>query len=209
MKDKNPLVFKKLPQDMMKKLATRGVSGGDFQHGTTELDLVDALTSYEAQIARCSPKNVGTKKQLSLFERISESPLRGNYVLGISSFPSDMRAKYLAIQIMARATTAWYKKHKPGVSPPLWHRVFGGLGDPLRDAKNNKETPSMLIISNINETSSAYKLEKVRDLLEMYNDIPRIVVSSGEDPLTFFGNRLHFPVAGGIYLGPPDRITEL
>jgi hypothetical protein len=65
-----------------------------------------------------------------------------------------------------------------------------------------------LIISNINETSTPHKLEKVRDILEKYSECPRIVVMSGSDPLTFFGTKLFYQINAGILLGPPNRITE-
>lgn len=202
------ITLKKLPPEAMTKLRARGVSGGDFIFSKKEkIDVEDALVKYQVDIPRVQQKNVGTGKQFKILEKVFENPLRGHYVLGISSFPSDQWAKYLAIELMHRAFKQWQHKHRPGVQPPMWHRVFGGLGDPLRDSPNEKL--SMLIISNINEVSTPHKIEKVRDLLERYNEIPRIVVMSGEDPLTFFGNRLHYQINAGIFLGPPNRITEV
>lgn len=206
-----PLTITRLPQEMVRKLKGRGVSGGDFSYSKEEIDLHEALVKYTSEIPRVAPKTVGGAKQYKVLEKVMENPLRGHYVIGISSFPSDQLAKQLAISIMAKATLAWHKKHKPGTSTPLWHRVMGGLGDPLRDIKPGvvAEKPSMLIISNINENSTPHKLEKVRDLLERYSECPRIVVMSGTDPLTFFGTKLYYPVNAGIYLGPPNRMTEV
>ena len=52
--------------------------------------------------------------------------------------------------------------------------------------------PSMLILSNITPNSSAFKLEKVRDMLEFYDNIPRIVVINDTDPVTFLNHKLHY-----------------
>ena len=143
-----------------------------------------------------------------MIESLNENPIRAQYAVCINSFPSDQIAKHLAIHIMDRAAQAWAKRHKPGRTLPIWHRVFGGLSDPLRD-KDPGDIPSLLVISNVNDASSAYKLEKVRDLLEKYSHVPRIVVTSSRDPITFFATKLHYPINAGIHLGPANRVKEL
>lgn len=192
-----------------KNLLARGASQADFTHSrNSEFDAVEALTKFEPTIPQTSNKIVSVNKQIAMLERIVTNPLRGNYTACISSFPTDAKAKALAIQVMQTAILTHQKHRKPGRSLPYWHRIFGGLGDPLRD-KNIQEVPSLLILSNITVDSSANKLEKVRDLLEKYNNIPRIVVIAGVDPFTFFGAGIHFPLNYGVYLGPPNRVTEI
>lgn len=201
------LILKVLPKDREKLLTSRGVSPADFIHGKERFDVIPNLVKYDVELPRMPGRAVGTAKQIRALESICTNPLRSSYVLGISSFPSDALAKYLAIHIFNAAQAAWVRRHKPGRSMPLWHRVFGGLGDPLRD-KPVDETPSLLVISNINEASSAHKLEKVRDLLEKYSMVPRIVVLSGADPLTFFAQKLYYPINAGLMIGPPNRVDE-
>ena len=201
------LILKVLPKDREKLLTSRGVSPADFIHGKERFDVIPNLVKYDVELPRMPGRAVGTAKQIRALESICTNPLRSSYVLGISSFPSDALAKYLAIHIFNEAQAAWVRRHKPGRSMPLWHRVFGGLGDPLRD-KPVDETPSLLVISNINEASSAHKLEKVRDLLEKYSMVPRIVVLSGADPLTFFAQKLYYPINAGLMIGPPNRVDE-
>lgn len=201
------LILKVLPKDREKLLTSRGVSPADFIHGKERFDVIPNLVKYDVELPRMPGRAVGTAKQIRALESICTNPLRSSYVLGISSFPSDALAKYLAIHIFNVAQAAWVRRHKPGRSMPLWHRVFGGLGDPLRD-KPVDETPSLLVISNINEASSAHKLEKVRDLLEKYSMVPRIVVLSGADPLTFFAQKLYYPINAGLMIGPPNRVDE-
>ena len=90
---------------------------------------------------------------------------------------------------------------------PLWHKVYGGYQDTLWD-RHSDEKPSLLIISNVVDGAGNVKIEKTRDLLEMYSHIPRIVVMGGQDPLTFFGTKLYYPINAGLYLGPKNKIEE-
>lgn len=203
------LILKALPKDREKLLTSRGVSPADFIHSSKEtFDVVPNLVKYDVELPRMPNRTVGIAKQLKALDSLCSNPLRSSYVLGISSFPSDALAKYLAIHLFNLAQVSWVKRHKPGRSMPMWHRVFGGLGDPLRD-KAVDETPALLVLSNINEASSAHKLEKVRDLLEKYSHIPRIVVLSGADPLTFFAQKLYYPINAGLMIGPPNRVDEV
>lgn len=202
------MLLRKLLPDRQKLLISKGVSAGDFIHSkTTKVEIEEHLVKYESNVFGVMPKTVGSGKQLNALEKVFAHPL-GNYVLGISSFPSDVLAKHLAISLMDKACTAWQvSKNKRGKSMPVWHRVYGGYYDTLRD-RISDDRPSMLVLSNITPDLTNIKLEKIRDLLEKYNDIPRIVVMSGEDPLTFFGNRLHYPINVGILLGPHNRVEH-
>jgi hypothetical protein len=64
----------------------------------------------------------------------------------------------------------------------------------------NQEQASLLVLSNLTPNSTAAKLEKTRDMLEFYADIPRIVVIAGEDPITFFSRRLFWRVNNLFFL---------
>lgn len=205
--DVEELVLSKLPKDMEKLLVARGVPPADFIHSKDSFDALKNLVKYEVELPRMPTKVLTTAKQRTALLKIAANPVRSNYVMGISSFPSDALAKHLAIHIMALAVKSWQQKHKPGRSLPIWHRVFGGLSDTLRD-KPIDETPSLIVLSNINEGSSAYKLEKVRDIMEKYSHVPKILVLGGSDPITFFANKLYSPVNAAIYLGPANRVKE-
>lgn len=202
------LILRHLGKDREKLLLSRGVPQADLVHGAHSIDVVSSLTKYETNIPGVHAKVVSCAKQVKALESIIANPLRGSYAVCINSFPSDLMAKHLAAYIFSLAIDSWTRRHKAGRSMPVWHRVFGGLHDTLRD-KAAEETPSLLVLSNINESSSAHKLEKVRDILEKYSHVPRIVVSSGSDPITFFTTRLHYPLNAGLHLGPTNRIKEL
>lgn len=204
----NKLVLKHLPKDREKMLLGRGVPQADLMHGTGTFDVLASIVKYETDIPGVHSKVISVVKQTKALSSLIENPLRASYAIGINSYPSDMMAKHLTVHIFNLALHAWQKRHKPGRTMPMWHRVFGGLSDVLRD-KHSEEIPSMLVISNINDSSSAFKLEKVRDLLEKYSHVPRIVVMSSKDPITFFATKLHYPINAGLHLGPHNRIKEL
>jgi len=203
------MILKAFDRDRAKLLVSRGVPAQDLMGKKFKLDLEDTFVKQEPNIPRVMQKVISAARQERSIETLLEHPLRGNYVVGIGSFPSDMRAKYLAQHLMSRAIDQHLQQRRMSRSLPLWHRVYGGLADNLRD-KPVQDMPCLLIISNIDGTgSSNYKLEKVRDLLEKFSDIPRIVVSGGEQPCDLFANRLHYPCRSALYLGPDNREKEI
>ena len=200
------LYLKSPSRDDVRLLKSRGVSGGDIFHDRGKIDILDQLVKFETDLPRVKSKPIAVVRQIKALDKILENPL-SSYTLGIASFPSDVRAKQLAVHIMMRAIEQWKVKHRPGKTLPMWHRVFGGLHDAIRDRKVQDDNPSLLVISNINELSSNYKLEKVRDLLETF-DCPKIVVMGCLDPVTFFGTKFYSAINAGILIGPSDRIQE-
>lgn len=200
--------IKGLSRERTKLMASRGVPGQDMMPRKFRLPVSENLVKMDPTIPRMLPKAVVAARQFRSLQAIMAHPLKSAYTLGIGSFPSDLRAKFLAITIMNAAIDEHLRLRKPGRAMPLWHRVYGGLGDSLRD-KPIHEMPSMLIISNLSGESSNFKLEKVRDLLEKFSDIPRIVISGGEPPVDLFANRLHYQLRYGLYLGPSNRINEV
>lgn len=152
-------------------------------------------------------KTISIKRQASTIARLLENPLHGAPTICISSYPTDLRAKLLACQIMNAAIDQHNSRtRKHGHTLPKWYKVYGGYKDYLRDLERGKERdsgdyPCMLILTNVLPDSTPMKLEKLRDLLEKYDDIPRLVVLSGTDPLTFFATKLQYPLHYGVYMG--------
>lgn len=205
------VILQGFTKEREKQLIARGVPAYDLiPHSTRNIDVADFLVKIEQDIgyAQIPTKVISTGRQYKALQAVMENPLHGSYVIGISSFPSDARAKHLAQTIMSRGIDSWMKHHRAGRALPLWHRVYGSFGDPLRD-KSNQDMPSMLVISNVNDASTGNKLEKVRDLLEKYADIPRIVVSGGAPPCNLFASKLFSPMRIGIYMGPNNMVKVI
>lgn len=182
------------------QLLLRGVRQVDMI-GRKEIHLDTALTAFQHKGVGLRPVEVSIKKQLKVLRTLHENPLESYRCVGIASYPSDLMAKRIAIWLFERALSIHQKRaatQSVSRTPPLWHTVYGGYVDKLRDGD---ERPSQLVISNVTMESTAYKVEKVRDLLEKYHDIPRIVVLGGSDPLTFFRQRLSYPIDAAIYVG--------
>ena len=116
------------------------------------------------------------------FESNPHAPI----VYGVASEPNDSRALYFAaylIQVMLEYG------HTP--QRIKWERIYSDFKNDLLYSEANL---SMLVLSNLTPNSTANKLEKTRDLLDAYSNIPRIVVVSGEDPITFFSRKLFYKV---------------
>ena len=207
MNDTPPKLRFRFETNRQKIMRSRGVDGVCFagQRNAFEFDV--AAVRIKPDIPGVITKGISVKRQSNTLNKVFSRPLRGHPVIGIGSFPSDLRARMLAVNIMDRAIAA-QDDAKTGRlvhrDYPLWHKVYGGLGDKLRD-KGPDDNPSMLIISNVDADSTAHKIEKVRDILEQHTHIPRIVVVSGCDPMWFFAVKLHLPMDYGYYVGADNR----
>ncbi len=195
-------------------------------------DVVDTLTRIKPQLNYNDVRmrrSISIKKQVQDLDTLMSGVIRGSPVIGISSFPTDLRAKLLACCIMNKVIDKFVtnKGHITQYGLPLWHKVYGGFKDDLRDDGVNTK-PSLLILTNVLVNSTNMKIEKLRDILEKYDDIPRIVVISGNrsieadiskypvgsipcagvDPITFFATKLQYPLNHGFYLGMTRSIEE-
>lgn len=192
-----------------KLMTSLGVPGADFMGKTGRFDLNKFFIGMETNLPNVMNKPISAAKQVEMFARIMLNPHRHPYLIGVSSYPSDTRAKYVAQTIMAAAIRHYddNRKEMGQKSRPMWHRVWGNFKDSLREGP--QQHPSMLIISNINDESSSVKIEKVRDLLEMYSDIPRIVVAGGGPVVDLFTHRLSLPMSASFYVGPGNLIKDV
>jgi hypothetical protein len=169
-------------------LRNRGVNHAAFRQVPYKFQ----PTSYVAAIEGLKPKSFSRPKQIEMFQSMLDDPFRPvNYA--VNSAPDDGKAKLLAAYIMQNAL----QHHSSFTALPLWVDLTSGFDNPLIKHKQN---PSMLIINNVGMDSTPVKLEKLRDILEVYSDIPRITVVTGTDPYTFFMRKLYLPIHGLAYL---------
>ncbi len=191
-----------------KLLLSRGADRSCFSHARETFNINESLLKIKPKLDNALVrKGISVKSQLEALDKLKDHPLHGSPIIGIGSFPSDMRAKMLAINLMNWAIDNQMTKNRSNPAHfPLWHKVYGGFGDTLMDSRQNM---SMLIISNVGLESTAPKVEKVRDLLERYDSIPRVVITHGTDPMTFFLSKLHLPLKYGFYLGADSKTVIL
>lgn len=126
-------------------------------------------------------------KQKILQPEIQEAALAGFLeapqkpcTYGIGSDPDPEKAKYFAAFLLEH-----YLKNSPN-SLARWY----GLHE-RTDLIKNDAPCSLLVITGCNPKMTQYRLEKCRDLIDHYENIPKLVVIGGEDPVTFFASRLH------------------
>lgn len=192
----------------LKQMTMRGMNKQVFSvHPFT---LEETLCSFNSEVQGLKAKRVSKHKQQEMMEKILDDPFYAPYLCCISGKPNDMRAKLLAAHIMMRAVQQHHDKELPakqrkrlrGRGLPLWHTLVGGFDNPVINTKATGEIdhPSMLIISNITQDSTLSKIEKLRDILEVHCNIPRIVVLAGSDPLTFFNSRMHMSLSACAFL---------
>jgi hypothetical protein len=131
----------------------------------------------------------------SLLQFMSEPDLPLIYC--VSGNPDDAKAKLFAAYLVQ------IHQQRLGLKANVvWHTMFGGFDNPLLkeyDLIDGKAEPSMIVISNLTPNSPGLKLDKTRDLLERFENIPRIVVVAGEDPMSFMTTRLYSAINGLAY----------
>jgi len=118
-------------------------------------------------------------------------------VYGVSGNPDDAKAKLFAAYLVH------IHQQRLGLKANVvWHVVYGGFDNPLLkeyDPIDGKTDPTMLVLSNLTPNATGLKLDKTRDLIERFQDIPRVIVSAGEDPMSFLTTRLFSQINGLAY----------
>jgi hypothetical protein len=197
---------KKLVQDPSfgTYLVARGVPQGVL-HSTTARSWESLVTRIDYDPAQRVAKTVSRKQQIQFLRRTIENPFERNYLFCLSG-ETDKLPIQLALEVFVAAL-----KQGQGDRKPLWHMVTGFPRDELRDTDPDTLNlklgghPSFLVLSNIAANSTTMKLEKVRDLLNRYSHVPRLLVVGGENPITFCSRALAMSVNRVIYFGFKDN----
>ena len=149
-------------------------------------------TSFISQIEGLKPRSFSFVRQLQWIEDFLDNPWAARSHCIVSA-PHDGQAKLLAAWMMQYALV----NNPDNKALPLWHDLFQGFDNPLM---KDRSGASLLVFSNIGQDSTPTKLEKLRDLLEFYSDVPKIVVATGCDPFQFFTRKLYLPIHSVTYL---------
>ena len=200
-------MYVKLDPKLHKQLANRGMPRDIL--GMRQFKFDDHVVTINSEVDGLKKKRVQKALQIESFEHALAQPFGRPYLYIIGSSPNDGKAKQAAALLMQHAVAAHLageaRRSVLGRQLPLWHVINGSFQDKLRDSKD--QVPSMLFLSNVTVDSTNVKIEKLRDILEQYNSIPRVVVVTGTDPLTFANTRLHLPVNYVLNLATARKIS--
>lgn len=148
--------------------------------------------------------------QLAGFRRSWDSP-SGSWWMAIGSSRGEDLALAAAVGLMWRSAVRYAENPATNHRPLLWP-LYGGSHDRLRDRDEFRSgigDVGMLILTNLADNSSREKIEKCRDLLTMYADVPRVVTVAGCDPLTFAIEQLRMSPTRVLHLGRRERVTQI
>lgn len=193
---------------LRKHLLSRGLPPDIL--GQRPFDLDPFVTSISSIVDGLKPRKQPKAVQLAAHAEVLAAPFEIPYLYLIASTPNDAKAKCVAAHIMCAATQMQLANRigfeTKGRQTPLWHTITGSWQDRLRDRQEDQ--PSLLVLSNITSDSTAVKLEKLRDICELYSHVPRIVVLTGTDPITFANTRLMLAANHVLHLATA-RQTQL
>src|SRR5690606_1911293 len=194
----------KLDSDRVKTLKLQGVDGHAFSVLRRPFELDAVLEPIVPKIPAWLPEDFAIPKtsvnrKINNCNRLLNNPLHGSPIICISSMVTDERAKFLAMCFMSAAIDQMRSGSQRGKQLPVWHRLLGGFNDKYRDG-HGQFNPSMLILTNVAHDSTNVKLEKLRDILELYDSIPRIVVVNGSDPVSFFAEKVRMPLSYAFFM---------
>jgi hypothetical protein len=152
------------------------------------------LTDRELSAAKNEKSRaVMPSMQLMHLRKTLKNPTHGSYWMAIGSDIQDNVASACALAIMQSATLKNISEPHSGARPFYWN-LYGGRWDRLRDDaqfRDNLGRIGLLVLTNLTADSTPEKIEKAVDLLQMYSNIPRVLLVSGADPLDFAVNRLY------------------
>lgn len=129
-------------------------------------------------------KPYAAELQEESLDNFTASP-RDPLIYVVCSAPCDSMAKYFAAYLTEIHVNA-------GGHFPVWHAVHNGFSNPLMDDQDI--TPTMLVLTNLSPVATNMKIDKVRDLVSKYTDIPIIITAAGMNPIELAATKLFLPV---------------
>lgn len=193
----------KFDKNQLKQMRTFGVDAGILFDTKREFDLMEATQDYKPISPYYKTLLVPKKKQLESASRILDTPLEAQGIHIVSSFPSDVRAKVFALHAFRNAL----EDSAATARKPRWITLFG---DRLDYEKLKSQRPSFVVVTNVVLDSTPYKMERLRDILEMFSGVPRLVVTGGSiDPTELFNKRLYLEFQSALSIGPDNVVHNL
>ena len=186
----------KIPKEFMDQLKQQGSPHSLMMQ--KEFTLESSVATFLYQQDRMKPINMKARTQIEHFSEVMDDPLGKPYVYIISGRPNDSKAKNVAATLMIQAAIAKTDIMKNPKHPlrrigkmgyPRWIRLTNSWSNEA----SNYEKPCMFVLSNITPNITTVKLEKIREILELHDDVPRVLVLNEFDPIAFANERIFYP----------------
>jgi hypothetical protein len=91
----------------------------------------------------------------------------------------------------------------------IWHFVNSSKWDRLRDEQDYRSQffdVDLVIIDGVNYSAERSKLDKVFDLINMWDDVNIIIIGCGSNPIDLMYNKINQPVNRVLYLS--EKLDE-
>jgi hypothetical protein len=150
-------------------------------------------STFVTESEQLNQKFIDSSKQTNSLEMFLNNPSIP-VIYSIAGNPDDAKAKLFAAYLVSV-----HMRSLGSRSNVIWESLYGGFENKLVSDADDKEQPTMIVITNLCPNSTNLKLEKAKDILEKFADIPRIVVSSGLDPISFMTTKLYSQVNALAY----------
>lgn len=191
-------------------LRQQGVPNGAYLPADRKIsvfDLARDYSCYDGEETRVA--NIPAQVQINAFSALSSNS-GGIHIL--SSIGSDKYAQACALFKYAHALVDYYRpenyhqNEKAKCSPPLWLTLTSGweLVDAAKAARKARTAPTMVVLSNVVDSSSPSRRELARDLLTLYDCSTRVLATASQNPHAVAWNT-HLPIDGGIFLAGRQR----
>lgn len=175
----------KLPRTLPKGLI---IPGHVFRQGSFRFEPRSFVVEHERMKERLITENVQKESLL----RFKENPTTPVYY-GVGGSPDDNKAKYFAAYLSYIHFT---KVTNPHV---LWYPIYGGFSNPILEGTEFKTSPTLLVLYNLATCATSVKLDKLRDILDRFAEIPRVVINAGVDPISFASISINYPINSMAY----------
>lgn len=131
---------------------------------------------------------VPVEEQLRALSALVEQPSRWRGWMVVGSVADEDLCISVAHAVMVAAARQHLADPANNERPFLWP-IYGGQFDRLRDREDFRlgsvSGISTLVLTNLADNSTREKIEKARDLLDLYSSRPCVLVVAGMDPLAF------------------------
>lgn len=184
-----------------------------------ELDKFVDLIEFDSDDKK---RQIPSSKQVDVFDKTLRDKLsfKKNWVYCICGASDPNKARCCAAMLVDRYLTRQQKAKTLNDEDaqkyelkrnPLWHKIYSGFSDKLRDDKLYRERigiPGLLVLDCIYADMGTGKYDKSRELLDMYSDIPRIIIGAGTDPIDLCRNGLYCVPNRVLYLADSFDVIQ-